>query len=111
VKEFYNRLDRKTANPVQMYLSDMPPGKRRVDFSTPGVKVITWASTKGLEFDTVFLPELQQYRYQDPAADLFRKKMYVLTSRAKKELFFLYSGEGKPPILDALPLGDLDDWR
>ena len=111
VKKFYNRLDNKTANPVQMYLSDMPPGKRLVDFSTNGVKVITWASAKGLEFDTVFLPELQSYKNFDSAADLFRKKMYVLTSRAKRELFFLYSGEGEPPILDALPLEDLDDWR
>jgi len=112
VSQFYNKLDhRNTENPVQMYLSEMDPSKRRVEFATDGIKILTYNSAKGLEFDTVFLPELQAYNVPDATAENFRMKMYVLTSRAKKELWLYYSGEGEPRIVETLPLGDLDDWR
>lgn len=111
VKSFYNRLSGKTAHPIQVYMSGYA-GKNlpKVDFSTPGIKIVSWASAKGLEFDTVFLPELQAVR-EDPAQDAFRMRMYVLTSRAKRDLFFHYSGEGEPELLKSLPMHLVEDRR
>ena len=110
--KFYNKLShRNTANLVQMYLSDMEDTQRLVDFSSPGVKILTWASMKGLEFDLVFLPELQAFRVSDPSAEEFRRKMYVAATRAKTQLYLLYSGEGEPPLVSTFPMDLLDDWR
>lgn len=113
VKRFLNRLRGKTVNPVQYYLSK--DGSRAPesfpDFGKPGIKILTWASTKGLEFDTVFLPELQAYKASNPSDERFRMQMYVLASRARRELFFIYSGTGEPTILSTLPMDDIDDWR
>lgn len=113
VEKFFNRLKGKTRNGPEVYLSEKKrmTGKTPLDFSKPGVKIVTWASAKGLEFDTVFLPELQSLKSNDPSAERFRMRMYVLTSRAKRELYFLYSGEGDPPLISTLPLSLLDDWR
>lgn len=115
MKSFLNRLKGKTANPVEVYSSNSTVSQLApsVDFSKPGIKVINWQSAKGLEFDTVALLELQQYKNNDSSAESFRMKMYMLTSRAKRELYFMYSGEGEPAIIRTLPLSEglLDDWR
>ncbi len=111
VKSLYNRLDGKTKKPVQGYLGGDDGGAfPTLDFGKPGVKLVTWASAKGLEFDTVFLLELQSVK-GDPTGDDLRMKMYVLASRAKKQLFLQYSGEGVPPFVDSLPLALVDDRR
>ncbi len=115
VTKLFNRLKSKTTNHPGMYKAGLAsdPKKKRdlVDFAEPGVKILSWASAKGLEFDTVFIPELQAYKQWDPTADDFRMRMYVLTSRAKRELYLLYSGEGEPPIIASFPMEALDDWR
>ena len=85
------------------------PGK--IDFSKPGIKLLTHQSAKGLEFDTVFLPELQKWNTADLALEKFRKQMYVLVSRARRQLFLSYTGSGDPAILGELPIEDLDDQR
>jgi DNA helicase IV len=110
LKRLYNRLQPKTRNPVQVYLSkDMGP-RTPIDFDTPGIKLISYTSAKGLEFDSVFLPELQANR-SDPESVVFRMQMYVMASRARDELYFLYSGEGEPRVVRTLPLDLIDDWR
>lgn len=113
VEKFFNRLKGKTRNGPEVYLSEQKRmvGRTPLDFAKPGVKILTWASGKGLEFDTVFLPELQAFRSNEASGERFRMRMYVLTSRAKRELYFLYSGEGEPPIISTLPLARIDDWR
>lgn len=110
VKSFYNRLSSKTKNPVQGYLSGQDGKAFTLDFSRPGIKLVTWASAKGLEFDAVFLPELQAFR-GDPREDGFLMQMYVLASRAKQRLFLQYSGEGVPALVDSLPLELVEDRR
>lgn len=111
VKSFHNRLSGKTANPVQVYLSGYGAKKLpAVDFADPGVKVVSWASAKGLEFDSVILPELQAYR-GDAGLDQFKMQMYVLTSRARQDLFLHYSGEGEPAMLSSMPMNLLEDRR
>lgn len=110
LKSLYNRLQGKTKNPVQIYLSTDMGSRQPIDFTKPGVKLVSYTSAKGLEFDTVFLPELQANR-ADPQGVGFRMSLYVMTSRARAELYFLYSGEGEPAVVKTLPLELLDDWR
>jgi superfamily I DNA/RNA helicase len=72
-----------------------------INFADPGIKIMTYKSAKGLEFDTVFLPELQKYKVGDGGVNIM-KELYVLASRAKKQLFLFFSGEGNPPVLNVL---------
>ncbi len=113
VKQFYNRLQGKTENPVQVYLSrDASDGSKfqAINFATPGIKLLTYMSSKGLEFDTVFLPELQEVT-SDPQADDIRMRFYVMSARAKKILGLMYTGEGVPRFVQELPLSLMEDRR
>lgn len=113
VTQFYNRLQAKTRNPVQVYLSQDGSDARRypqIDFAGPGIKLLTYRSAKGLEFDTVFLPELQETT-GDPQADDVRMRFYVMSSRAKKVLGLMYTGDGVPSLVQALPLALMEDRR
>jgi superfamily I DNA/RNA helicase len=73
-----------------------------MDFEEPGIRVVNYASAKGLEFDTVFLPELQLLT-EDHTAPAFKMRFFVMTSRARDELYLMYSGEGDPALLNAFP--------
>lgn len=111
VKGFYTRLSGRTRKPPQTYLNRKERGKIPIpDTSRPGVTLVSWASSKGLDFDTVFLPELQAVK-DDPGSEGLRMQMYVLTSRARRRLFLQYSGEGVPGIVATLPMHLLDDRR
>lgn len=112
VRQFHNRLNGKTRNPVQLYLNQqlMRPTDHAVDLSTPGIKLVTWASCKGLEFDSVFLPELQTVA-GDPNGDDLRMKLYVACTRARRKLTLMYTGDGEPTLVKSLPLDLLCDRR
>lgn len=107
---FYNRLENKVRNPPQIYLSEGAENKRQVNFVSPGIKILTYASAKGLQFDTVFLPELQVV-HGHPKDDDLRMRFYVMTSRAKTTLGLMYSGDSVPMIVDSFPMNLLDDRR
>lgn len=80
------------------------PGE--IPFDDDGlVLVINRASAKGLEFDAVFIVELQNARVDQEQFDFFRMGMYVMCSRAKKALFLAWCGTArdKPAILEYLP--------
>jgi superfamily I DNA/RNA helicase len=89
--QFFNRLKGKTKNPVQTFEGGLGADAPDLDFDTPGIKVITYASAKGLEFDTVFMPELQVHD-GDLSSPVLRMRLYVMLSRARDNLFLLYSG-------------------
>jgi superfamily I DNA/RNA helicase len=69
------------------------------------VLVINRASAKGLEFEAVFIVELQNARIDSDRLDFFRMGMYVMCSRARKALFLAWHGTArdKPAILGYLP--------
>jgi superfamily I DNA/RNA helicase len=69
------------------------------------VLVINRASAKGLEFDAVFIVELQNARVDAEKLDFFKMGMYVMCSRARKALFLAWRGTAadKPAILSYLP--------
>ena len=92
---------RKLTVPVQMYVSGSKRYKN-LDFDVPAVTIVNFRSLKGLEFDTLFVPELQQHT-ADPTSAATRMMFYVVMSRARDELHLSYSGTGGlPPILDDL---------
>lgn len=65
------------------------------------VKILTMHSSKGLEFDVVFLMGLNKDFYDEQAEDekdeeqviLKRKLLYVAMTRAKQDLMITYTGE------------------
>ena len=90
--------ERKLPVPVQMYVSGNKQHKT-LDFDVPAVTIVNFSSLKGLEFDTLFVPELQQHS-ADPTSAATRMMFYVVMSRARDELHLSYSGSGGlPPIL------------
>ena len=111
---FYNRLEKKVVNPVEIYLNLKQGGhskaRQQVEFKNPGIKILTYASAKGLEFDTVFLPELQSVT-GDPHSDDLRMRFYVMAARAKRTLGLLYTGDSEPKFVAALPMNLIDDKR
>ena len=67
--------------------------------------VVAKASCKGLEFDAVFIPDLQEVAVDPSSIDEFRMEMYVMTSRARSRLFLLLTNQDDSDlqILDYLP--------
>jgi DNA helicase IV len=98
-EKLVNRLKGKTKNEVQFYDSRDP---QELDFDAPGIKVVNYQSAKGLEFDTVFLPELQAIS-DDVAGAALRMRFYVLISRARNDLYLMYSGDDVPAIVRDIP--------
>jgi len=100
------KLEGKTKNPVQAYQSgnDAIP-----DFDSPGIKLVQFQSAKGLEFDAVFIPEVNQLQLDLEALDT-KMMFYVLLSRAREHLFITYSGTDKPKLLKLFP-DELVEWR
>ena len=101
-----DRFQGRTVNPVEFY--NYKEGTIP-SFSRPGIKIILFASAKGLEFDAVFLPELQAVNMD---MQILENKMmfYVLLSRAREYLYMLYSGPGKPAPFESIP-DDLVKYR
>ena len=75
-------------------------------FDTKGtLTVINRQSCKGLEFDAVFIPELQTIPIDGSNLDTFKMNMYVMCSRARQALHLLYtsSTDEEPDIVTHLP--------
>ena len=69
---------------------------RELDFRTSKPKLMTYHSAKGLQFDTVFMPNVDQLRnYQ-------KVSTYVAMTRSSKNLY-LFSMSGNPNILSRAP--------
>lgn len=60
-----------------------------LDFSTNNVKVLTYHSSKGLQFQTVFLPWINQ---NPQFASEMRTPLYVAMTRTYRDLFILHQG-------------------
>jgi superfamily I DNA/RNA helicase len=108
-KKIEKKASGKTKNKVQYYRRERNKDVPSVDFDEPGIRLVTFKSAKGLEFDVVFIPELQRVNL-DPEDPATKMKFYVLVSRAREELFITYSGEERPELLDLFP-EDLMEWR
>ena len=94
-------LQERTDVEVQIYQSGRGEYSK-VDFSKNGIFVICHQSIKGLEFDTVFQPELQNWR-TDTNVDLNKMKFYVMSSRARDELYLMSQTSEIPAIMRHVP--------
>lgn len=93
-KKIYNKLAHRLRNriTVQMYLSgsDEHGDASKLVFDNPGVvTILCFASAKGLEFDAVFLPELQTMPLEGVERDHVRMNLYVMCSRARQQLWLM----------------------
>ncbi|MUJ28080.1 AAA family ATPase [Aliivibrio fischeri] len=107
-KDFY--LDKlRNALPnyrVQHYSSSEPKTSESLIFDTQGIiTILNRRSCKGLEFDTVFIPDLQNFSFNDTDLITFNMNMYVMCSRARSELVLMYVKDEfiQAPILKHLP--------
>ena len=90
--QFFDALKRVTRGTrIQTYSSKDEAHQNPEDltFGTPGITVLSFNSAKGLEFDAVFLPELQKLRLDPLNTDAVKMTLYVMTSRARTTLNLL----------------------
>jgi len=80
-------------------------------FDVKGIGVFNKESCKGLEFDTVFLPELQNFKIDDKGTTDFKMNMYVMCSRARSNLYLMISNEGEvdPSVCEYLPMEESEE--
>lgn len=92
---------------LQMYSTVNPVwcNSSLLDFGSKGsVTVLTDKSCKGLEFDAVFIPQLNRFRIAGVEEDFVKMKLYVMSSRARSYLAFSYSdSKDDPEILKLMP--------
>ncbi|MFD9975901.1 AAA family ATPase [Streptomyces sp. NPDC059017] len=102
------RLERcLSASRLQAYVGDSTGRYRTLDLGRPGVTVLNRASAKGLDFDTVFVPDTHLDAGDDPTGAGLRMLYYVLITRARTQLILGYAGETEPPLLAPVPPADL----
>jgi DNA helicase II / ATP-dependent DNA helicase PcrA len=100
-KKIFNKLEyrlQSRGTRVQSYSSnkkqELTADKLRFE-SGSSATVLCFASGKGLEFDAVFLPELQTVPVDVDNLDHAKMNLYVMTSRARSRLFIMLSDEGR----------------
>lgn len=69
-----------------------------LDFSTSNPKVMTYHSAKGLQFETVFLPDISPLPETDERRVSEQKALYVAMTRTYRYLYVMYSGELPDPL-------------
>jgi RNA polymerase primary sigma factor len=103
VTAFRKLLTTMLGEKVQWHLAHPhPPRAQQIDFRTPGVKILTWASALGVRFDTVILGGLHYADYGQSALRL-ATTLQILAASARRQLFLSYSGSGEPPSLNFVP--------
>jgi len=104
---YYNQLQSKGIISIYTYANKLGHKNQPIQFDRGGIVVINSRSAKGLEFDEVFIADLQEYIIHEQGDEKFRKEMYVLTSRAKERLFLLIDantpGYKRKKILNEFP--------
>lgn len=97
VKKIGNALKEIGIN-AELRYNDKEDWRNSVDtlnFSTTNPKVMTYHSAKGLQFETVFLPNMEFFGGD---VDDKRKALYVAATRTYKNLYIMYSGELPSPL-------------
>ncbi|MBU3865640.1 DNA helicase [Streptomyces sp. 4503] len=78
------------------------PHRNTVDFTSQPIRIVSTATMKGLEFDSVFVPDLDAYT-EDPTSVEARLRLLVLCTRAREDLHFAHRGPHEPAILSNIP--------
>lgn len=98
LKGFEKELRKKLrGNELQVQYSSYR-GNFAVNWDEPGIKLITYNSCKGLEFDHVFMPEMQKIAWPWETKQV-HQMFYVAISRARNDLTMMYTGAEIPAII------------
>ncbi|MCR4651886.1 MAG: DUF2075 domain-containing protein [Lachnospiraceae bacterium] len=97
---------------VQMH---KPKTDFKIDFDKLGVKIVSYGTMKGLEFDIVLLPMFDKIEMKD-GSTVDANRAYVAVSRPVNELYLFYWSErpspGKINTMTALTLNrGMLDWK
>lgn len=75
-----------------------------------GITIVTSYDSKGMEFDAVIIPNANDATYD--SSELHAKLLYVVATRAQKELVVLYQGRPSPllgtPVEERVAVGEFD---
>ncbi len=95
-------IDRDHDKPSVSSYTASDKGNVGIDFSQGGIVVITDKSSKGVEFDTVFIV-LDGLQLSAGDRNAMKKRLYVMTSRARKKLVLFKGASCDPAVSDLLP--------
>lgn len=87
-QQYYNEIKNKVETvSVQQYNSI---DDNNFDFDAAGIKLLTFNTMKGLEFDAVFMPEIDDSFFNVESLEKLNNA-YVSITRAKEKLYLIYS--------------------
>ncbi|MEV5411157.1 AAA family ATPase [Thermopolyspora sp. NPDC052614] len=75
---------------------------KKVDHDRPGLRLVNRASVKGLEFDSVIVPDAH-LDAGDPTSVELKMLYYVLITRTRGELYICYAGDQEPRMFAPIP--------
>ncbi len=77
--------------------------RTEVAFDQGGILIINAQACKGLEFDIVFLADIDEHFIHRNDPDEARRRFYVMVARAKEKVFMLMKRDGNKAIEHILP--------
>ncbi|UKI24500.1 MAG: ATP-binding domain-containing protein [Bacteroidales bacterium] len=70
---------------------DCRNSKDTLDFDSTNPKIMTYHSAKGLQFEAVFLPFIENFEEVDEHGNSSRKALYVAMTRTYRYLYVMYT--------------------
>jgi len=86
---------------IQTYESGADPAK--LSFDEGGIMLINAQSCKGLEFDTVFLADIDQHYCNPQIHDEKKRLFYVMVARARENVIMLKNVDNHCPVGAIIP--------
>lgn len=77
---------------------DWRNSKDTLDFDSTNPKIMTYHSAKGLQFETVFLPFIENFEEIDEHGKSSRKALYVAMTRTYRYLYIMYTDNLPSPL-------------
>jgi superfamily I DNA/RNA helicase len=78
-------------------------GSEMVFGDAGGITFLCGKSIKGVEFDALFVPQLNSYPVDGANEDFLRMNFYVISTRARSRLVFSFTTETVPEVLRIFP--------
>lgn len=99
--KFYKQLQQQAKQleaPLLIISTYQHGSAENIPFNQGGIMVINSQSCKGLEFDVVFIADIDKYYKQDEELEQNKKLFYVMTSRAIDRLLLLSARSHGYPV-------------
>ncbi|MGP5494743.1 AAA family ATPase [Psychrobacter celer] len=93
---------RKNPRPVVTTYSSSEKGDVNINFNQSGIVVLSDKSVKGIEFDTVFI-QTDGFKKNFGDEESLKKRLYVMSSRAREKLYLFKSHIYNNVLEDILP--------